>query len=36
MTWHVPYNTVFATHGENARLITRRALELEGYDEDLV
>ncbi|WP_319464179.1 hypothetical protein [Micromonospora sp. RTP1Z1] len=35
-TWRTAYNAQYAGLGRSARVVARRALELEGFDEDLV
>lgn len=35
-TWRSAYNAMYARLGPDGRLLARRALELEGFDEDLV
>ncbi|MCX5070917.1 hypothetical protein OOJ91_34275 [Micromonospora lupini] len=35
-SWRTAYNTTYARSGLSARTVARRALELEGFDEDLV
>ncbi|MDX5461271.1 hypothetical protein [Micromonospora tulbaghiae] len=34
-TWRTAYNAQCASLGRSARAVARRALELEGFDEDL-